>query len=178
MRNIYIFFALMSLCLNSYSQKKKSRAVPPPPVKESIVEFLPDTLSLQEYGLPKLFEWRMNADVTLKPGTDFKELIKLTYGQTEVNSFYSMEPLTLKKSKPGRTNPEVKIPKMITRVNYYDVNISSGIITFKERGRLVMSLKIIYAKNKEVSHLRNMKNGAIYLPVQSDEMPVVAPVTN
>lgn len=175
MKNLFIFLALMTLHFSSYSQKKKRRPIPPPPPKESVVEFTQDTLSLREYSSPILFQWKMNADTTLKPGTDFKEIIKLTYGQTEVNSFYSLEPLTLKKVKAGKDTPEIKIPKMITRVNYYDAVILNGIVILKERGRLVMSLKIIYDKNKQVRHLKDLKNGAIYLPIPSDEMPVAAP---
>jgi hypothetical protein len=174
MKNLFIFLALITLHFNSYSQKKKSRTVPPPPPAK-VVEFSRDTLSLQEYGLPILFQWKMNADTTLKPGTDFKELIKLTYGQTEVNSFYSLEPLSLRRAKGGKNDLEIKIPKMITRVNYYDVAIVNGVIGFKERGRLVMSLKIVYDKNKQVRHLKNLDNGAIYLPIPSDQQPVVAP---
>ena len=179
MKYTLIFLALITLHLSSFSQNKKKRALPPPPppVKE-IVDLYPDTLSLQEYSSPKLFEWKMNADITLKPGTVFKELIKLTYGVSEVNGFYSQEPLTLKKSKAGRAAMEAKVPKMITSINYYDTTIANGIITLKERGRLVMALKIIYAKSREVTSLKDINSGAVYEAVASDEMPVAVPVTN
>ncbi|TDO20599.1 hypothetical protein [Pedobacter duraquae] len=176
MRKLLIFLVIMTLHLSSYSQKKKTRALPPPVPKDRLVEFKPDTLSLQEYSLPKLFQWTMNADVTLPAGTVFKELIKLTYGETEVNGYYSQLPLTLKKSKVQQEVLETKVPKMITKVDYYDANISGGIVTLKERGRTIKALKVFYDKNKYVSYLKDLKTGAIYKHIESAEMPV-APAT-
>jgi len=174
MRNLVFFLALMCFHFSSYSQKKKTRTIPPPPPKSSIIEFSRDTLSLQQYALPILFQWKMNADTTLKPGTVFKELIKLTYGQTEVNSDYSLQPLTLKKLKPGKAVLENKIPKMITRISYYDVEILNGVVILK--GEKTMSLKIIYDKNKQLSYLKDLDNGAIYRHIPSEEQPVAVSV--
>lgn len=173
MKNLIIFLALMCLHFSSYSQKKKARSIPPPPPKASIVEFSRDTLSLQQYALPILFQWKMNADTTLKPGTVFKELIMLTYGQTEINGEYSLEPLTLKKLKPGKAVPETKNPKKITRVGYYDAEISNGVVILK--GDRTLSLKIFYDKNMQVSYLKDLANGAIYKHIPSDQQPVAAP---
>nr|WP_199082213.1 hypothetical protein [Pedobacter sp. ASV19] len=170
MKNLIIFLALVCLHFSSYSQKKKARPIPLPPPKESIVEFLRDTLSLRQYALPILFQWKMNADTTLKPNTVFKELIKLTYGQTEINGEYSLEPLTLKKSKPGKAVPEINIPKKITRVGYYDAEISNGVVILK--GERTLSLKIFYDKNMQVSYLKDLASGAIYKHIPSEEHPV------
>jgi len=173
MKNLIIFLALVCLHFSSYSQKKKARPIPPPPPKASVVEFSRDTLSLQQYALPILFQWKMNADTTLKPNTVFKELIKLTYGQTEINGEYSLEPLTLKKSKPGKAVQEIKIPKKITRVGYYDAEISNGVVILK--GERTLSLKIFYDKNMQVSYLKDLANGAIYKNIPSEEQPVTVP---
>ncbi|MFA6246584.1 MAG: hypothetical protein WC615_06565 [Mucilaginibacter sp.] len=109
-------------------------------------------------------------DTTLKAGTVFKEL---TYGRTEVNGYYSELALTQKEVK-GSTNPaEIEIPKMFTRVTYYDAAISNGIVILK--GPKVMFLKIVYYKNKQLKHLKDIVNGNIYLSIPSDEHPVVAP---
>lgn len=174
MRNLAIFLALMCLHFSSYSQKKKTRTTPLPPPKPSIIEFSRDTLTLQQYASPILFQWKMNADTTLKPGTVFKELIKLTYGQTEVNGDYSLQPLTLKKSKPGKAVLESKIPKMITRISYYNAKILNGVVILK--GEKTMSLKIIYDKNKQLNYLKDLDNGAIYRHIPSEEPPVALPV--
>jgi len=91
-----------------------------------------------------------------------------------VNSFYSTEPFTLKKVKSG-TNSEAKIPKMVTGINYFDASLSKGIVTLTERGRTVLSLKVVYDKNKQVRYLKNIENGALYRPIPSDPPPVVAP---
>ena len=124
--------------------------------------------------MPMLFQWEMNADTLLKAGTVFKELIKLTASETEVNSFYSTEPFTLKKVKPGTTS-EAKIPKMVTGINYYNASLSKGIVTLAERGRTVLSLKVVYDKNKQVKYLKNLNSGALYRPLPSDPGPVAAP---
>lgn len=78
MRTLVLFLALMCLHFSGYSQKKKTRPIQPPLPKSSMIEFSRDTLSLQQYALQILFQWKMNANTTLKPGTVFKELIKLT----------------------------------------------------------------------------------------------------
>lgn len=172
MRNLLIILVLMTCSFSSYSQKKKKNLTPQPPLMEQAPPFQ-DSLTLQEYSFPILFQWELNADTTLVPGTVFKELIKLTYGRTEVNGYYSLQPLTLKKVKGIKNAPEIEIPKMITRVTYYDAAISNGIVILK--GSKVMSLKIVYDKNKQVKHLKDLDNGDIYLPIPSDEHPVVAP---
>jgi len=174
MKHLFLFSVLITCALNSFSQKKKSRPLPPPVPESKMVLPSQDTLSLTEYSSPLLFQWEMNADTALKSGTVFKELIKLKAGETEVNSFYSTEPVTLKKVKAGTTS-EAKIPKMITGINYYDASISKGIVTLAERGRTVLSLKVVYDKNKQVRYLKNIKNGALYRPIPSDPPPVAAP---
>jgi len=171
LRNLLIILILLTCYFSSYSQKKKKRVIPLPPYKEQDAPFQ-DTLSLQDYSSPILFQWEMNADTTLKPGTVFKELIKLTYGRTEVNGYYSEQALTIKKVKGIKNPQEIEIPKMITRVTYYDALISNGIVILK--GSKVMSLKIVYDKNKQVKHLKDLDNGNIYLHIPSDEHPISA----
>ncbi len=172
-RNLFILLTLMTLSLSSYSQQKKKRPVPLPPPKANIVELSQDTLSLREFSSPILFQWELNADTTLKPGTVFKELIKLTYGRTEVNGDYSTKPVTLKKSKVAKEISDSKIPNTITRISYSDAEILNGIVILK--GERMMSLKIFYDKNKQVSYLKDLDNGAIYWHIQSDEPPVAVP---
>jgi len=175
MKYLFLFTALIVLHFNSFSQKKKSRAEPPPPPKESLIEFSEKPFTLQPYSSPILFEWGINADTTLKTGTVFKKVIKLTYEKTEVNGYYSEQEVTLKKSKMGLENSERKIPKLITKVDYYDVEISNGVVIFKERDRKVMALKIIYDKNNRVIRLKDVDIGIVYSRVKSEEHPVVAP---
>lgn len=173
MKNLLIVLAFITLHFSAYSQKKKRKPLPPPPpVKEQLI-YVPDTLSLQQYSSPILFQWTMNADATLPAGTVFKELIKVTYGQTEVNGYYSQAPLTIKKSKLQEEVLETKVPKMITRVDYYDANIADGIVTLKDRGNTIKALKIFYRKDKYPNYLKDLKTGQIYRFVQSDEMPIV-----
>lgn len=172
MKNLFIVLVLMTCYFSSYSQKRKKSLIPPPPFKEQVPP-VHDSLTLQEFSFPVLFQWKMNTDTTLKPGTVFKELIKLKYGRTEVDGYYSLQPLTLKKAKDILNPPEIEIPEMITRVTYYDAAILNGIVILK--GPRVMSLKIVYDKNKQVKHLKDLDNGNIYLPIASDEHPVVAP---
>ncbi|SDH27163.1 hypothetical protein SAMN05421827_120100 [Pedobacter terrae] len=88
-------------------------------------------------------------------------MIKLTYGKTEVNDYYSQQEVTFKRSKKGLENSEREISKLIVKVDYYDVEILNGIIIFKERDRKVMVLKIIYDKNTLVSQLKDMDIGII-----------------
>lgn len=175
MKYLFLFTALIFLHDNSFGQKKKARAEPPPPPKESIVEFSEKPFKLQPYSFPILFAWEMNADTTLKTGTVFKIVIKLTYEKTEVNGYYSQQEVTLKKSKMGLEDSELKIPKLITKVDYYDVEILNGVVLFKEGNRKVMALKIIYDKNNLVSRLKDVDDGTVYKRLKSEEHPVAAP---
>lgn len=175
MKYLFLFTAFILLHYNSFSQKKKARPEPPPPPKESIMEFSEKPFTLQPYSFPILFEWEMNADTTLKTGTVFKKVIKLTYEKTEVNGYYSQQEVTFKKSKTGLENSDRKIPKMITRIDYYDVEILNGVVIFKEGDRKVMALKIIYDKNNLVSRLKDVDDGTVYNRVKSEEHPVAAP---
>ncbi|RBQ02217.1 hypothetical protein [Pedobacter miscanthi] len=175
MKFLFLFTSLIFLHFNSFSQKKKARAEPPPPPKESLIAFSEKPFKLQPYSFPILFEWEINADTTLKPGAEFKKVIRLTYEKTEVNGYYSQQAVTFKKSTTGLENTERKIPKLITKVDYYDVEIVNGVVIFKERDRLVMTLKIIYDKNNLVIRLKDVDDGTIYKRVKSEEHPVEAP---
>ncbi|QXU42932.1 hypothetical protein [Pedobacter sp. D749] len=175
MKYLFLFTALIFLHYNSFGQKKKSRTEPPPPPKESLIEFSEKPFTLQPYSFPILFEWEINADTTLKTGAVFKKVIKLTYEKTEVNSYYSQQEVTFKRSKTGLENSEQKIPKLIIKVDYYDVEILNDVVLFKERDRKVMALKIIYDKNNWVRRLKDVDVGTVYHRVKSEEHPVVAP---
>jgi hypothetical protein len=167
MKKLLPVLILLTLQLNGFSQKKGKRKIPPPVPPYKTVELSTDTLTLQEYALPILFLWEMNADTTLKPNTVFKELIKLTYGETEVNGNYSLTPLKLKKVNGNKNAREPEVPKMITRISYYQPAIANGVLTLKERGRPAMTLKIVYDKNKQLSHLRDVNTGAIYRHIEN-----------
>lgn len=175
MKFLFLFTALILLHYSSFSQKKKPKAEPLPPPKEKIVEFSEKPFTLQPYSFPIIFEWEIGADTMLKTGTVFKKVIKLTYGKTEVNSYYSQQEVAFKRKKKGLENSEREIPKLIIKVDYYDVEILNGVIIFKERDRKVMVLKIIYDKNNLVSQLKDMDIGIIYNRVKSEEHPVIAP---
>lgn len=62
---------------------------------------------------------------------------------------------------------------MITRIGYYDAEILNGVVILK--GERTMSLKIIYDKNKQLSHLKDLDNGRIYRHIPSEEQPVAVP---
>ncbi|RBQ11705.1 hypothetical protein [Pedobacter miscanthi] len=175
MKFLFLFISLIFLHFNSFSQKKKARAEPPPPPKESLIAFSEKPFTLQPYAFPILFEWEINADTTLKAGTVFKKVIKLTYEKTEVNGYYSQQAVTFKKFGTGLGIPEREIPKLITKVDYYDVEILNDVIIFKERDRKVIALKIIYNKNNLVSRLKDVNDGTVYRRVKSEEHPIEAP---
>jgi len=175
MKCVFLFTALIFLHYNSFGQKKKAKAEPLAPPKESIIEFSEKPFTLQPYSSPILFGWEMNADTTLKQGTVFKKVIKLTYEKIEVNGYYSQQEVALKKSKTDLGNSERVIPRMIKRIDYFDVEILNGVVIFKEGGRKVMALKIIYDKNNLVSRLQDEANGMVYKRLKSEEPPVTAP---
>lgn len=175
MRNLILFLVFITLPFSGFSQKKnpKKRPIPPPVPEEYIAKLSTDTLTLQDGALPVLFLWEMNADTTLNPNTVFKELISLKFGETELNSSYSLETITLKKTKGNKKLPAAVIPKVIVAQNYCDAELSNGILTLKARDKPIMKFRVVYDRNKQLSHLLDLSDNTIYKHIESDE-PVIA----